>query len=147
MPIGYVTVAEADAYVATRYTTTSDIRTGWEALSTEDKEIRLQGSVDVLDQLPFHGRKTLSTQLNAFPRHPYPAVPSPIKYAQIENALKPSDADMESYERMQLLGVKSYTLDGLSESFGNSGVQYHGISSATAMRLLKPYLGGGYSIR
>lgn len=154
MAIGYVTLEEANEYIATRYTSTSPERQAWDALSDADKQVRLQTSADSIDSMPYPGRKASTTQVGAFPRCPYNTVPIQIKYAQIENAIGVVDEAEQSnavmYQRMRTFGVSSYSIDDLSETLiqGSSSGEYivHGITSMKAQTLLKPFLGGAYNI-
>ena len=151
--IGYVSLADADEYVVTHYVSTDALRIGWEALSDEDRIALLTKSFQVLELLPFAGRKFEPGQETAFPRWPHKEVPSAIKWAQIENALAKSDTsneeDAKFYERLWMYGVESYSIGNLSErtstgSYSVNGAQATGVTSAIADRLLRPYLGGGY---
>ena len=151
--IGYVTLQEADEYVRTHYISADELRAGWEALSSEDRSVLLTRSFQVLELLPFTGRKFDPKQPNAFPRWPSQDVPEAIKWAQIENAVSKSDTsnveDEKYYERLWMYGVESYSIGNLSErtstgSYSVGGAQKTGIASAEANRLLRPYLGGGY---
>ena len=151
--IGYVTLQEANEYVSTHYMSTDELRVGWEALSDEDRSALLTRSFQVLELLPFAGRKFDPKQQNAFPRWPRQEVPEAIKWAQIENALAKSDAsneeDAKYYEKLWTYGVESYSIGNLSESvstgsYGLRGAQSTGVVSAIADRLLRPFLGGGY---
>ena len=85
--IGYVTLQEANEYVSTHYMSTDELRVGWEALSDEDRSALLTRSFQVLELLPFAGRKFDPKQANAFPRWPRQEVPAAIKWAQNEHAL------------------------------------------------------------
>ena len=151
--IGYVTLEEAYQYVITHYVSTDELRVVWEALSDEDRRALLTRSFQVLELLPFAGKKTSPTQSNAFPRWPQQEVPAAIKWAQIENALAKCDAsnaeDAKFYERLWMYGVESYSIGNLSErtstgSYSVNGAQATGVTSAVADRLLRPFLGGGY---
>lgn len=151
--IGYVTLQEANEYVSTHYMSTDELRVGWEALSDEDRSALLTRSLQVLELLPFAGRKFDPKQQTAFPRWPRQEVPEAIKWAQIENALAKSDTsneeDAKFYERLWMYGVESYSIGNLSErtstgSYSVNGAQATGVTSAIADRLLRPYLGGGY---
>lgn len=153
--IGYVTLEEANQYVATHFITTDSLRVGWEALSDEDKTSLLNRSFLTIEALPFTGRKTDPSQPNAFPRCPVTEVPEAVKYAQIENAVSlsdPSSADEAAfYQRLWQYGVESYSIGNLSEKTstgawgrGASGVQ--GIVSTRASSMLQPFLGGSYTI-
>ena len=151
--IGYVTLTEADEYIRTHYLSTDNLRLGWEALSDEDRTALLTKSFQVLELLPFAGRKLKPGQPNAFPRWPSEIVPEAIKWAQIENAVAKSDTsneeDAKFYERLWMYGVESYSIGNLSErtstgTYSVNGAQATGVTSAIADRLLRPYLGGGY---
>ena len=150
--IGYVTLAEANEYISTHYLSKDALRVGWEGMSDADKTVMLTKAFQTLELLPFTGRKTDRSQLKAFPRWPHQEVPETIKHAQIENALACSDPskeeDLKYYERLQTFGIESYSIGNLSESLGSgtSSAQITGIVSATAEKLLRPYLGGGYRL-
>lgn len=158
--IGYVTVEEADTYIESRYVTTNVDRVRWEALEDSDRGVYLLQSVEAIDVLPFHGKKYLEeVQVLSFPRvvgYDYlylastPTIPDVVKYAQIENALSLScEIDNSQYNEMRLQGVQSYSIGNLSESLrdmGSSNITYDGIASIKALKLLKPYLLGGYTI-
>lgn len=151
--IGYVALEEADAYVNTHYLTTDNLRVSWFSLSDEDKVVLLTRSFQTIELLPFAGRKLDPSQSNAFPRWPHKEVPEAIKWAQVENAVAKSDAsneeDAQHYEKLWTYGVESYSIGNLTEhvssgTYGLRGAQATGVTSATAERLLRPYLGGGY---
>lgn len=159
MPLGYVTLEEANKYVETHYLETDDARLRWEDLEDESKEVLLVRSFEGIDSLPFPGRKTYPSQEECFPRYPSTEVPLRIKYAQIENALALSedsyDAESSFYERLQRYGIQSYSIGNLSETFGSvvSGGSSDvitfssvGIVSNRAKQYLLPYLRGGYKI-
>lgn len=151
--VGYVTVAEADEYVRTHYLKNDELFKTWFELDSDSKTVLLSRSFQVIELLPFAGRKLDPAQAAAFPRWPSKEVPDAIKWAQIENALARSDAsneeDAKFYERLWTYGVESYTIGNLSErtssgTYGVGGAQSTGVVSAIANRLLRPYLGGGY---
>ena len=151
--IGYVTLEEANEYIKTHYLSEDSLRLGWEDLLEEDQVVLLNKSFQVLELLPFAGRKFDPKQANGFPRWPQQEVPVAIKWAQIENALAKSDIsneeDAKFYERLWMYGVESYSIGNLSErtstgSYSVNGAQATGVTSAIADRLLRPYLGGGY---
>ena len=156
--IGYVTLAQANEYIATHYTSTDSLRVTWESLSNADKSSLLLKSFDTIEILPFAGRKLVAGQSNAFPRYPDQEVPQAVLAAQIENALSASDAaaseEAAHYGRLWQFGVQSYSIGNLSEhisegawSTGNmSSAAASGLISAVATRLLKPYLMGSYRV-
>lgn len=150
--IGYVTLDEANEYIETHYVEDSAQRTAWEDLSDEDKQVLLLVSFEVLEQLPFTGRKTSVLQDKAFPRYPDTVVPQSVKASQIENAITLSDTseaeEVAQYEKLWSAGVSSYSIGNLSESLGGASANstHGGIASPKAKRLLLPYLSGGYCI-
>lgn len=154
MVIGYVTLEEANEYVATHFLLSSKERVAWESLPSDDKAVLLRISAEAIDSIPYPGRKTSATQAGAFPRWPSSEVPQEIKNAQVENAIAATD-EQESeyaalYQRMRAFGVQSYSIDDLSETIvtGSSSGEYaiKGITSPKAQSLLAPFLGGAYRI-
>lgn len=154
--LGYVTLEEANQYVSEHYMKSDDLRVSWEALDDDDKAVLLRKSFQTIEMLPFAGRKTCCSQSTAFPRWPDTEVPDVIKFAQVENALVMSDMtaseDAKQYEKMWQWGVSSYSIGNLSErlstgDYGAGAAKTTGIMSATATRLLNPFLQGGYAIR
>lgn len=153
--IGYVTLEEADLYVATHYVENAEERTYWEDLDDSDKQILLLTSFEALERLPFPGRKTFNSQDKMFPRYPATEVPKDIKYAQIENAISLANLteseDAKQYEKLWNAGVSSYSIGNLSETIGNmsygmSATTESNITSAKAKKLVIPYLSGGFTI-
>lgn len=154
--IGYVTVEEANSYIAGHYISTDPLRVGWQALSDDDKASVLLKSFDTLEMLPFTGRKTSCDQQTAFPRNGSDVVPDKIKYAQIENALSLSDAttqeDAAFYQKLWQYGVQEYSIGNLSErtssgTWGSGLATGSGVVSTKAMNYLQPYLRGCYQIQ
>ena len=150
MSIGYVTVAEANAYLAAHYSATDESLARWDELEDADKAVYLLRSAEALDALPYTGRRYALDQPFAFPRWPNSTVPAAVKAAQMENALKLSDVaateDAALYEKMNLYGIKSYSIGNLSESLTPGAIAYSDVVSAKAMQLLKQYCTGGYGI-
>lgn len=153
--LGYVTLDEASTYIQEHYTKADALRVSWEALDEADQAALLRKSFQTIESLPFTGRKTCCQQSTAFPRWPSIEVPIAIKSAQIENALVMSDTsaseDARQYEKMWQWGVSSYSIGNLSErlsegAYGAGAAKATGIVSATATRLLAPFLQGGYRI-
>lgn len=155
----YGTIEQADSCIAARYSSDSEERVRWEALSKEDKAVYLGSAFDAIEALPFRGRKASSSQETAFPRLPYQyghtdeGAPARVIAAQAELGLYLSDTKSRksSSKRRKLRqdGVKSYSIGDLSESFGDTPVTASGCSAEKcekAMELLAPYLSGGYDI-
>lgn len=156
--VGYVTLEQANEYIATHYISSDKLRITWESLSDADKSALLLKSFETIELLPFAGRKTVSGQPNAFPRYPSTEVPNQILWAQIENALVAADTsaseEAEHYGRLWQFGVQSYSIGNLSEhisegawSSGSTTAVASGLVSTVATRLLKPYLLGSYRIK
>ena len=152
---GYVTLEEANEYVTDHFVSSDTTRVAWESLSDADKMVLLRNSYRAIEMLAFRGRKTDKTQPSAFPRWPSTDVPSRIKHAQIANAIvladESSQDDVAYYDRLRTFGVKSYHVGNLSETLNTpaesaSTAAYQGIYSQEAMRLLSPWLSGGFEI-
>lgn len=153
--VGYVTLEEANAYVTDHFMSSNTTRVAWESLSDADKMVLLRNSYRAIEMLAFRGRKTDVTQPSAFPRWPSTDVPSQIKEAQIANAIvladESSQDDVAYYDRLRTFGIKSYHIGNLSEALNTSAESSstssnQGIYSQEAMRLLSPWLGGGFQI-
>lgn len=153
--VGYVTLEEANEYVTGHFMSSNMTRVAWESLSDANKMVLLRGSYRAIEMLSFSGRKTDKTQPSAFPRWPSTDVPRQIKEAQIANAViladESSQDDVAYYDRLRTFGVKNYSIGNLSETLntpaeGSSASSYHGIYSQEALRLLSPWLGGGFKI-
>ena len=143
----YVTVAEADEYVAKLFLVTEPVRENWAQRSTEDKEVLLRKATEIIERLPFQGKRSTLNQILSFPRYPSSAVPDLIKQAQIEEALalnNPMYAEaQEATDELRARGVFKYRIGNLSEQFAR------GAPSPVSMRTyryLARYLGGGYDI-
>ena len=153
MTFGYVTVAEADEYVRTHYLSTDSTRLAWDQLSDEDKAVLLIVSFEAIEQLVYRGRRTAKDQKTAFPRYPDTEVPTQIKHAQIANAAVTADTeyqkDVDFYNKLKSFGIASYRIGNLSESLvdhWSTRGSGQGIYSQEALRLLQPYLQGGFRI-
>ena len=100
----YLTIEDADQYIAEYYKEYDDLRVIWSVLTVEEKEVYLKNSLAEIERLPFIGEKYLFTQKLQFPRQLYPVtsgcppsylaiylgtgtIPEEIKGAQAENAL------------------------------------------------------------
>lgn len=153
--VGYVTLEEANDYVTDHFMSSNMARVAWESLSDANKMVLLRSSYRAIEMLPFRGRKTEKTQPSAFPRWPSTDVPQQIKNAQIANAViladESSQDDIAYYDRLRTFGVKSYHIGNLSETLSTpaesaTASSCLGIYSQEALRLLSPWLGGGFKI-
>ena len=163
----YLSLAEAQAYFAARLRSDA-----WEAASDADKEKALLTACRRIEahRLRVHRRPygypydlpnaldrpadplapTDSDQALSFPRQRdldrsgrY-AVPEHVKQAQCEEALAllAQGAEHERRRALQAAGVKSFTVDGLSESY-ESGAATQMLLSAEARSLLAPFIERG----
>ena len=141
----YATIAEANEYVKSFYSSTNSLRVLWEGLSEEDKQVLLNRAEQAIDSLPLKGCALGSGK--AFPRTPFQETSlERAKIATIELALQRQDEEAEERYKLQRQGVKSYKIGDLSETFGNTT----GTTSSIVLSIVRPYLsewlGGGYRI-
>ncbi len=160
--MSYVTLEYANAYIASHYVSTNPLRTSWDGLSDEDKQVLLTRSFDELETLPYTGRKLVPGQQNAFPRINAPRIygsaisyeiPVAVQNAQCTNALALTDTelvdDVAFYDRLRSMGIKAYSLGNLSESIdapAGPDARWGVRLSMETLRLLQPWLQGGYRI-
>lgn len=160
----YVTVAEADGYFAARLHADA-----WESASSEDKEKALltacrhieaarprvnrrpYGYPEVADTVDYDPLAPYSaTQALSFPRlrdrdaDGNLIIPQPVKDAQCEEALAllARGAEAERRRALQAQGVRTFSVDGLSESY-QEGAAGSPLLSPEARSLLSPYLRKG----
>lgn len=163
----YVTVEEADAYIAEHFLSTDEQRKVWE-MAGDDKEIALRRACAALDSLMYRGVKYSISQTLAFPRYfgenytmidgmlyasdrcpELKKVPPTVKAAQIEEALEvisPTEATEDKDIRNN--PIQSYSIGHLSETFDKAlvGSLQFTLASIRAQELIRPYTGGGYEI-
>jgi hypothetical protein len=159
----YISLADADTYLASRYLSTDAKLIAWALLSDANCDVLMRQALDIMEKQPYAGVKSVTTQTLEFPRclhsdwvsplygyiEKYPGmytqtdVPTDVKYAQCEIAI--SMLESNSRIDLQQQGVKSYTIGNLSETFAASGTSRR-IPSAKAASLLRPYLAGTVGI-
>jgi len=145
----YVTLAEADDYVANFYAQTS-----WSDLSETQKEQRLVLACERLEALPFTGRKRTLVQSLLFPRWPSDIVPEAIKAAQVEIAVLDLREDATKVvaaaakrAALQQQGVTAYSVGHLSESYGGGSAafaEFPFMADNKIQSLLRTFLRGGH---
>jgi hypothetical protein len=146
----YATVAQANEYVESYYSSTDPLRIAWEDLSAEDRQVALNKSEQFIDMLPLTGRAI--TAHKSFPREPDSANSLvQAKAAAIELAIRRNNPEMSERFDLQRQGVKSYRIGDLSETFGFnlSALEYAGIDPyyfAVVFPFLRDWLAGGYKI-
>lgn len=145
----YVTLDEANEYIRTHFTTSSNERVVWDNTSDEDKIVYLVNSAESMNGLKYKGRKKIPGQPLAFPRENF-LLPGVIKMpvftmqssdttlingfnygdglkeakcAQIENAIAHAVTKptlvSESRTRM-LSGISSEKSGNMSKSYNNT---------------------------
>jgi hypothetical protein len=159
----YVTEAQADAYFADTLRQAKwfdfDDFVRQAAVIQATREIEAQGGSAPETYSPrrskFEGVPFVDTQSLHFPRPGDNTIagalviPEPIRAAVCEQAFWLADrevngGDLVDRQALQAEGVKSFSVDGLSESFGSSGVPL-GIAPA-AWEKLRPYVKRGSRI-
>jgi hypothetical protein len=173
----YVTIEEANTYIANHYVSTNAQRIAWVALSDADKEIYLRNSIVELERLQYRGQRYqwATVQPLAFPRvyigqeierlfsdnyyyhnnnflinQTTPTVPNEIKNAQIEEALELASPTTDSEIAETYSGnIKSYSIGHLSETYatGDRNSLQSIIKSSKAQQLLRKYTNGGYHVQ
>ena len=152
--MSYSTTEEADLYVVSNYTSTDSLRTAWEELSDDDRQVLLNKAYSVINSLPLRGCKTSVDQPGAFPRCGSDVIPQQVKDAEVELALSFTDTEQLSalaeYKSKADYGISSYRLGNFSEtllSYAKDSLQLkYGLISTTAERLLLPWMSGGFCI-
>lgn len=161
----YISKADADLYVASRYMSTEAKRVAWAALSEADCEVLLRRAASIIDQQPLAGVKITESQTMEFPRALYTeyvgdenllspqivtnenwyvqsAVPAAVCAAQVELALQYTVGTPDRIE-LQRQGVKSFSVGKLSETYAGTRSS---LVSIEARDLLAPYVLGSVRI-
>jgi len=172
----YISVVDADLYMANSYVSTSTELVTWNALSDGDKEIHLKNATKRIDRQIIRGIKAVDSQTLEFPRaikgncnyyydtnvtgvnvnkyYGYVVeeeVAQCVKDAQVEEAMTLSveGTSLSSRSKLQQQGVKEFTLGDLTEKYGtglSSSYNSTQFISNTAKELMKYYLAGSVSI-
>ncbi|MDE7280341.1 MAG: hypothetical protein K2N36_01185 [Ruminiclostridium sp.] len=149
----YITAEYADEYIEGHYRAGSSQRERWEALGEEEKDSFLKAACEELERVKWHGRAVSRDQPLSFPRLPYQdrtaeEAPERIKKAQAELALWLSDEqgqeDLQQREQIRLQGIKSVNLGSLAMTFADGARSELALVCPAAVRLITPYLNGGY---
>lgn len=149
----YITVEQADQYIASRYRASNAARQRWEGLKEEDKEVLLLEACSQIEQLPFQGKAAVIGQALAWPRLPFcyglpTEPPQAVLDAQAELALWLSDdehqAELAKRRELQEQGVASFSLGDLSESYKPEQAPADWAMRCLRVRaLLQRYINGG----
>lgn len=144
----YATLEQANTYVANYYSSSSDIRIAWDALSDEDKTVMLNRAELIIDLLPYKGEPL--DEEKAFPRNPKSELSlKRVQSATIELALQ-MNGDIETQDKLNLRaqGVKSYKIGDLSETFKDTNVEDYIMQFAlnVVTPFLSNWISGGFRI-
>jgi len=134
----YITLVEAEDYFETYRLETLV----WDSATEDNKVKALNMSTCLIDTLNFLGTKTDSTQAHQFPRNQDTEVPTDIKRACAELAYELLDDVNPNYEMENLIVTQqTYANVRITRDTGSAPIHLiHGIPSATAWKLLSPYL-------
>lgn len=135
----YVNLEDANEYFSNRLHADA-----WAEASDADKEKALAMATKAIDRQPLSGRKTVSSQPLAFPRHPDTEVPEVVKEACCEEALAILESGNSQRRKLQQEGVQSFTLGNMSETYAAGAGK--GLLSQEAKELLQPWLLGAVNI-
>lgn len=135
----YVTVEEAAAYFASRLHSEA-----WTSAVDADRQKALTMATRAIDRTPVKGVKASYDQANQFPRYPDTEIPQAVKDACCEEALALLERGDSQRRKLQVEGVVSMNIGGLSETYAvGSG---RGLLSQEAKELLRPWLLGAVNI-
>jgi hypothetical protein len=138
----YIEAAGADGIIAEALPAADAGRCAWAALDESDKGAYLMRAMLALEALPYRGKKAAAEQAEAFPRAGQQGVPEAVRRALTLEACALASVSADADIRGQLMaqGVTSFSLGGLSESYGHTGGP--ALMSAPAKALLRPYVTG-----
>jgi hypothetical protein len=139
MSESYCTIEEANEYFAGRLHAER-----WGETSDADKEKALRQATKEIDRMPLIGRKAVSEQVLAFPRHPEIKIPEAVKAACCEIALALLERGNSQRRKLQQEGVQSFSLGNMSETYTPGAGR--GLLSQESKDLLRPWLLGSVNI-
>lgn len=117
--IAYASVAQADAYLAVDPTRSA----AWAALTTDQKGANLVAATRRLDQLNWTGEKTVSTQINEWPR----------TGATCDGTVFASTTEVpQEVEDATILKAGSIALDATNANVNTSGSNIKRVQAGTA---------------
>lgn len=146
--IGYVSIEEANAFIASHFLSSSKERIDWENLTDDDKSVLLINGLEDIENNNFYGYKTEPTQALSFPRNGSDIVPDDIKFAQIYEAVEIGFGDNTSYDAIEK-GIASESIGKISTSyFSNAYYEFKNstIKSSKAKKLLNNYIQNIFSM-
>lgn len=133
----YITAADAQDYFDTRISTRA-----WDIASSTNRDKSLLHATRLIDSIRYIGQKDDSEQEHEFPRDGQTVVPQDVLDACCEIALALLDGVDPDFEYAQLK-VVSQGYSSVRTTYDPDMIPEHvvaGIPSATAYKLLKPYI-------
>lgn len=120
----YLSLEEANKIINNEYFDTDDEYKIWSSLSEENKEKLLIKGTRVIDTIPFRGIKVSGrVESLQFPREIHGEVidcPYEVKVGLLVQALKTYANNGKQELKLQELGVKSYSINKASITFGDT---------------------------
>lgn len=150
----YITIEGANDIVKKHLDKYNGLRSFWEILEDEEKEMYLIRAVEEMETVSFVGRKYRPTQALQFPRAPFEEVPYEIKLAQVYNALGCLNNDIKDlasetnklYARYGVyIGENTDKNGAISNDTHNS--RHIVLSSTKATKIAKKYARGAFRMR
>lgn len=155
----YIDVNYMDEYISKYAGFQSPVIEAWDNLEDEQKEMLLIKSAIEIDSLDFIGCKKYKNQVLQLPRHTDITsvckdgvweFNNYIKFAQAENVVSLIEAKYTGNggrAKRILEGVKSFSLDGFSETYGDVvDTRLSRVSSPESIKFLSSWLNGGFDI-
>lgn len=139
----YATEVEGDTYMTGKVDSDA-----WDDAVSGEKQTALTQATRIIDRLNFIGAKTVSTQVNQFPRGTETTVPTDIRDASVEIAFALLDGIDPNLER-ENLNVVAQGLSSARTNYDRGFTSQHiaaGVPSMVAWDLLRPFLRDGKQI-
>lgn len=140
--IGYVSIEDANVFIASHFLSSSDERKEWDALSDDDKKVLLLNAFEDIENNIFVGYKTYQNQKTQWPRNGSTEVPDDIKAAQIYETIELGFGDNSANDAIEK-GIKGESIGKISTEYFASAyysIKYNTIKSTKAKKILNKYI-------
>lgn len=140
--IGYVSIEDANVFIASHFLSSSDERKEWDALSDDDKKVLLLNAFEDIENNIFIGYKTYQNQKTQWPRNGATEVPDDIKAAQIYETIELGFGDNSSYDAIEK-GIRGESIGKISTDYFDAAfhlLQNNSIKSIKAKKILNKYI-------
>ena len=135
----YVSLAEADAYFASRVGASA-----WDPLSPGDKEKALLHACREMESFNYKEPKRTVAQALSFPTWRDVSVPARVKWAQCEQALhvsqNASTGGRSKAQQLAAQGVTSFKIGDHSQTFAGGGASAASVLAPAAYQYLAPFI-------